>query len=91
MSLTERANKSTILSQQEKLILGILSNQDMTVEELMGCLMSEPYELTFYEVFNGMNDLRDKRLLELSRFSRNHNGSVMQAHITFAHDWVFKL
>ena len=92
MSLNERVASSN-LSPQEKLIMHLLagSMDCPSVDELVDCLMSEPYGLDDFEAYQALESLKQRGLLELSHFSHNKLEVAVNAHITFAHDWVLKL
>ncbi len=87
MSLTKRVNESVILSQQQKLVLGILSNESMSSNMLMECLMSEPYGLTRDEVLKALMMLKKRGLLEIQDFTINADGFHIDTRLTFAFDW----
>lgn len=91
MSLMERVRKNGTLSQQEKLVLGILSDESMTAKALLECLMSEPYGLTQNEVLKALTMLKKHGLLEIQNFVVNANGFDIDTRLTFAYDWVLKL
>ena len=91
MSLAERVKESRFLSAQEKLVMGLLKNESMTARAIVGALMSDPYDLTFHEVFDAMRGLKRKGLIVLDDFAGNIGIFEIDAYFTFAPDWVFKL
>ena len=90
MSLRIRINQSK-LTPQEKMIVGLLENSSMTSKKIVDTLMSEPYDLTFHEVFNATRGLKKKGLIVLDDFAGNISIFEIDTYFTFAPDWVFKL
>ena len=91
MSLLTRLHTSSILTPQEKLMLGVLNKESMTSKQLVDCLMSDPYDLTFEEVFSAMDGLIKKRLIVIARPKADQNNFKIEIYLTFAEDWVFRL
>lgn len=91
MDLAKRVKKSRLLSAHEKLVMGLLKNESMTAKTIVDTLMSEPYNLTFYEVFNAIRRLRKKGLIILHDFAGYIDNFEIDTYLTFAPDWVAKL
>ncbi len=91
MSLSTRIRESKSLTPQEKLTLGLLANEDMTVRQMTDYLMSDPYDLTFDEVFNALDGLKRKSLIEIAELKKGSENFSIDVYLTFAMDWIFKL
>ena len=90
MSLVTRILGSKTLTAPEKLVLGLLANESMTAKQIVDCLMSDPYDLTFNEVCVALKSLIDKELIVLDRIKAYTNFTV-DLYLTFATEWVLKI
>lgn len=91
MSLARRVGECRFLSAQEKLVMGLLGHEPRTARAIVAVLMSDPYDLTFYEVFDALQGLRSKGLIVLDNFVGNISIFEIDTYFTFTPDWVVKL
>ena len=86
-----RIEESKTLTSQEKLILGLLVNEDMTVQQIIDCLMSDTYDLTFNEILFALNRLRRKNLIRMAEFRKSDKNFSVDIYLTLVTDWFFKI
>lgn len=94
MSLDEKVKNSRNLSQQDKLVMLLISStlKNPSVTEIVSCLQSEPYGLAVSEILNSLKTLNNIGLIKIKSFSINREEpSKILTHITFTEDWIFKL
>lgn len=89
--LEHRIKDSNRLTQQEKLVFGILANQSMTSRHILDCVMSEPYNLNFQEASRALNSLNQKGLLAIGRLVPDRTTMEVDVKLTFTEYWLFKL
>ena len=63
----------------------------MTSREITDCLMSEPYELSFDEIFDALVNLQRRELITINSFAKNKANMTVDVVLTFAMDWKYKL
>lgn len=61
-------SRLSALGSEATLIYQILENEPMTTNDLVACLMSEPYKLRYVRIINELNLLLLKGLIEIFAF-----------------------
>jgi len=89
--LSIRIEESRDLTAQQKLALGLLVNENMTAQQIIYCLMSDPYNLTHDEAFDALQGLKKRELIRLAGFVKISRNFSADTYLTFAEDWVLKL
>lgn len=89
--LSIRIEGSKALRAQEKLALGLLINENMTAQQIIDCLMSNPYDLSFEEAFKALQKLKKMGLIRLAGFVENNRNFSADTYLTFVEDWVLRL
>ena len=91
VSLRTKIEDSKTLTSQEKLVMILLGGFSMTSWQIAIILTGEPFCLGIDEVFDAMNGLNKKDLVEIRRFVVDPTGVKIDTLLTFAVDWVIKL
>ena len=68
------------ISAEAILVVHLLNNETMTVDGLIGCLMSDPYNISFADVLETLQSMVAAHLLELDRISEN-SGRAFKADV----------
>ena len=91
MSLQERIQHTLTLRPCEKHIMGLLADEPLTSRQIVDYVMSDPYNLSFQEVSDGLCNLHKKGLLAIKGLVPNRGAIDVEIKLTFASDWIFKL